>query len=311
MLRRGLFVGLKTTWTLGKVIFPITVIVTLLQYSPVLPWVTNGLTPMMRWIGLPGDAALVLVLGNFLNLYAGIGAMLTMDLTVKEVFILAVMLSFSHNMLVESAVAAQVGVRVWWTVAVRVGLAFSAAWLIHVFWDGGQQMAKYGLVPQASTTPNTWGEIAWTGIEKALYGIGQLALIIIPLMIAIQVLKELKWLDTFSKWLSPFARLLGIRENASLTMAAGLLFGLAYGAAVMIQAVKEDGVSKKDLTLTFLFLVACHAVVEDTLLFVPLGIPVWPLLVIRLVTAVLLTVALSFIWNRIEHRKRKEATYEY
>lgn len=148
-------------------------------------------------------------------------------------------------------------------------------------------------------------------MEKAVYGIGQLALIIIPLMIAIQVLKELKWLDTFSKWLSPFARLLGIRENASLTMAAGLLFGLAYGAGVMIQAVKEDGVSKKDLTLTFLFLVACHAVVEDTLLFVPLGIPVWPLLVIRLVTAVLLTVALSFIWNRIEHRKRKEATYEY
>lgn len=158
MLQRGLFVGLKTTWTLGKVIFPITVIVTLLQYSPVLPWVTNVLTPMMRWIGLPGDAALVLVLGNFLNLYAGIGAMLTMDLTVKEVFILAVMLSFSHNMLVESAVAAQVGVRVRWMVAVRVGLAFVSAWLIHILWNGGEQMAKYGFVPQSSTVPHTWGE---------------------------------------------------------------------------------------------------------------------------------------------------------
>ncbi|KHF30003.1 hypothetical protein LR68_01128 [Anoxybacillus sp. BCO1] len=56
---------------------------------------------------------------------------------------------------------------------------------------------------------------------------------------------------------------------------------------------------------------ACHAVVEDTLLFVPLGIPVWPLLIIRLVTAILLTATLSFIWNRMEHRKRKEATYEY
>ena len=53
----------------------------------------------------------------------------------------------------------------------------------------------------------------------------------------------------------------------------------------MIQAVQEDGVSKKDATLVFIFLVACHAVIEDTLIFIPLGIPVWPLLLIRVITA--------------------------
>jgi spore maturation protein SpmB len=310
-LKRGWGVGLKTTWTLGKVIFPITVIVTLLQYSPILHWLIAKAAPLMKWIGLPGEAAIVLVLGNFLNLYAGIGAMFTLDLTVKEVFILAMMLSFSHNLLVESTVAARVGVSVAMTAAVRVGLALLSAFVIHLVWDGGQELAKYGFVPQAADAPDTWGEMILAGVEKATYGVIQLALIIIPLMIAIQFLKELKWLDTFSRWMAPFTKLLGMRENTSLTMAAGLLFGLAYGAGVMIQAVKEDGVAKKDLTLAFIFLVACHAVVEDTLLFVPLGIPVWPLLVIRLVTAILLTTIVSIIWNHFEHRERKEATYEH
>ncbi|MGO4075991.1 hypothetical protein AB2981_14935, partial [Staphylococcus aureus] len=93
------------------------------------------------------------------------------------------------------------------------------------------------------------------------------------------------------KWLSPFTRMLGMKENTSMTMVAGLTIGLAYGAGVMMKAVEEDGVSKKDLTLAFIFLVACHAVVEDTLIFIPLGIPVWPLLVIRLISAILLTAA--------------------
>ena len=32
-VKRGLLAGLKTTWTLGKIIFPVTLIVTILQYT--------------------------------------------------------------------------------------------------------------------------------------------------------------------------------------------------------------------------------------------------------------------------------------
>ena len=85
------------------------------------------------------------------------------------------------------------------------------------------------------------------------------------------------------------------------------MFGLAYGAGVMIQAVKDDGVSKKDVTLAFIFLVACHAVVEDTLIFIPLGIPVLPLLMIRLVTAIILTLIVAAVWKRNEIINRKES----
>lgn len=303
-LKQGLKVGLQTTWTLGKIIFPITLIVTIIGYTPLMDWLTSLLSPLMGFIGLSGEAAIPLVLGNILNLYAAIGAMLTMDLTVKEVFILAVMLSFSHNLIVESAVAKQVGVKIWIMVVVRVGLALFAAWAINLFWQGGGERAQYGFVPAAGDEAVAgWGAIVLQGVESAFFGIVQLAVIVIPIMVFIQIMKDLKWLDVFSRWMSPFTRVLGIKENTSTTLAAGLVFGLAYGAGVMIQAVKEDGVSKKDLYLVMIFLVACHAVIEDTLIFAPLGIPLWPLLLIRLVTAIALTIAVAVIWNRLEKKQ--------
>ncbi|MCP3741557.1 nucleoside recognition domain-containing protein [Rossellomorea sp. BNER] len=307
-VKNGTVVGLKTTWSLGKIIFPVTLIVVILQYTPVLPWVIKVISPFMKMLGLSGDAAIPLVLGNFLNLYAGIAGILSLDLTVKEVFIVAVMLSFSHNLLIESGVATKVGVKMWVILLVRLGLALISAVVINLVWDGGSELAQYGMVPPQESTPDGWGEILLMGLQKAGYGVVQLALIVIPLMIVIQIMKDKKWLEVFSRWMSPFTRALGMNENTSTTLAAGLLIGLAYGAGVMIQAVKEDGVSKKDVTIAFIFLVSCHAVVEDTLIFIPLGIPVLPLLIIRLVTAILLTLVVAFVWRKLEVSKGKEAT---
>ncbi|GLB59810.1 nucleoside recognition domain-containing protein [Cytobacillus sp. NCCP-133] len=309
--KRGLMAGLKTTWTLGKVIFPVTLIVALLQHTPVLPWVIKLITPLMNLIGLSGDAAIPLVLGNFLNLYAGIGAILTLDLTVKEVFIIAVMLSFSHNMLIETGVALKVGVKLWVVLAVRFGLALVSAIVINLVWQGGSETAQYGFIPVKEEQASGLVPILLDALQTALLGIFQLAIIVIPLMVMIQILKDKQWLALFSKWMAPATRALGMKENTSTTLAAGLVFGLAYGAGVMIQAVQEDGVSKKDVTIAFVFLVACHAVVEDTLIFVPLGIPVLPLLLIRLGVAIVLTLLVAMIWNRADLAKRKEATYEH
>ncbi|WAA11958.1 nucleoside recognition domain-containing protein [Fervidibacillus halotolerans] len=307
--RKGLKTGLETTWDLGKIIFPVTLIVTLLQHSPVLPWIINLISPFMGLIGLPGDAAIPLVLGNLLNLYAAIGAILSIEFTVKEVFIIAVMLSFSHNLLVESSVAVKSGVRLSVVLTVRIGLALLSAVMIHLLWPGGGEVAKYGFVPVADAPPEGLIAIFLTGLEKAGIGVLQLAMIVIPLMIGIQVLKDLKWLDLFSKWMAPVTRAFGMKENTSLTLTAGLIFGLAMGAGVLLQSIREDGVSKKDTTLAFIFLVACHAIIEDTLIFIPLGIPVLPLFIIRFLTAILLTLIIGTVWTKVEMMNGKEMSY--
>ncbi|WP_339213925.1 nucleoside recognition domain-containing protein [Ornithinibacillus sp. FSL M8-0202] len=308
---RGLKQGLQTTWTLGKVIFPITLIITILQFTPVLPWVIEKISPLMGLIGLSGEAAVPIVLGNVLNLYAGIAAIISFDFTVKEVFIMAIMLSFSHNLIIESAVASKVGIKWWIIVGVRIGLALVAAIVINLVWNGGGEIAQYGFISKETTNLTGWTEIGLHGVTTAFIAVVQLAIIVIPLMIIMQYLREKGWLTKLSNGFAPITKLLGMEKNTSMTLVAGLTIGLAYGAGLMIQAVKEDGVSKKDMTLALIFLVSCHAVVEDTLIFIPLGIPVWPLLVMRLVTAIVLTMTIAYFWNRSDQRKRKEITDEH
>ncbi|WP_203334259.1 nucleoside recognition domain-containing protein [Planococcus beigongshangi] len=304
-LKNGLKAGLKTTWSLGKIIFPITLLVTILQFTPVLPFIIEMIAPFMGIFGLSGDAAIPLVLGNMLNLYAGIAGILSLELTVKEVFILAVMLSFSHNIFIETGVALKVGVKLWVVLVVRFGLAALSAIIINLVWSGGGEIAQYGFTPEAAAAPEGWLAIFLLGLEKAGFGVLQLAMIVIPLMLAIQILKDTKYLYRISDKMGPLTRILGVQKNASLTLASGLVFGLAMGAGVMIQAVQEDGVSKKDATLVFIFLVACHAIVEDTLIFIPLGIPIWPLLAIRVVTALVLTIFISYLWRRAEENRKE------
>jgi hypothetical protein len=233
------------------------------------------------------------------------------EFTVKEVFIMAMMLSFSHNLFIESAVASKVGVKWWLIVGIRVGLAIIAGVVINLVWNGGSELAQYGLIQASETAPEGWGEIILQGIQTAFVAVLQLAIIVIPLMVIMQYLREYGWLTAFSNRFAPVTKMLGMERNTSMTMVAGLTIGLAYGAGLMIQAVKEDGVSKKDMTLALIFLVSCHAVVEDTLIFIPLGIPVWPLLVIRLVTAIVLTMSIAYFWRKYENKKRRETVNEH
>ncbi|NYF26025.1 nucleoside recognition domain-containing protein [Sporosarcina sp. JAI121] len=304
-IQNGLKAGLRTTWTLGKIIFPITILVVILQHTPVLPWLIKLVAPFMGIFGLSGEAAIPLVLGNALNLYAAIAGVLSLEMTVKEVFIIAVMLSFSHNIFIETGVALKVGVKLWIVLVVRFGLAAMSGIIINLTWKGGGETAQYGMAPKVTDIPDGWLEIGLLGVQKASFGVLQLALIVIPLMIFVQFLKDRNYLQKFSEKLAPFTKVIGVQPNASTTLVSGLVIGLAYGAGVMIQAVQEDGVSKKDATLSFIFLVACHAVIEDTLLFIPLGIPILPLLIIRVVTAFVLTIIVAYVWRRAEQKKEK------
>lgn len=303
ILTRGLHKGLDVTWTLSKVIFPVTLIITLLQYTPVLPFFIQLVEPLMGGLGLPGEASVPLVLGFSLNLYAGIAAIVSFDFTVKQVFILAVMLSFAHNLFVESTVAMRVGIRWYIVMFIRLSLAMLSALFIHHFLPFEQKLAQYSMTATEEKTVTSTLDIVLHALTTALESVWSIAMIVVPLMIVMQLFRDLGWLDLLTEKLSPFTRLLGIKSNAAMTLVAGLTIGLAFGAGVMVEAIKDDQVEKKDMYLSFIFLVSCHAVVEDTLIFIPLGIPVFPLFLIRLLTAVILTRIVSIIWTQFEKNK--------
>jgi hypothetical protein len=122
-VKRGLQAGLKFTWQLGKIIVPIYFAVTFLKHTSIINLVSDIFAPVMSFFGLPGEAAVCIVLGLFVNLYAAVGAMLPLSLSIKEITIIAIMLSFCHNLLVETAISRKVGLSCTKVIAVRVGLA--------------------------------------------------------------------------------------------------------------------------------------------------------------------------------------------
>ncbi|HHW01771.1 MAG TPA: nucleoside recognition protein [Thermoanaerobacterales bacterium] len=122
-IKRGLLAGIDVTWQLSRIIIPIYFIVTFLKHTPVLNLLSGLFSPLMRIFGLPGKAAIVLVLGNVVNLYAAIGAMVSLSLTLKEITILAIMLSFCHSLPVETALAKKIGLSAVNVIAVRATLA--------------------------------------------------------------------------------------------------------------------------------------------------------------------------------------------
>lgn len=127
------------------------------------------------------------------------------------------------------------------------------------------------------------------GFSESMTSIITIAKIVIPLMVGMEILKDFNVLDKISTFLKPLSKFLGISKEATLPLVIGLVLGLFYGAGVIIESAKEGELSKKDLYLLMIFLVACHSIFEDTLLFVAIGANGWLLLSIRLITAILLT----------------------
>jgi len=127
-----------------------------------------------------------------------------------------------------------------------------------------------------------------------------MAKIIIPLMMVMEVLKDSNILDRMSDKIFPIARFLNISNNAVFPLIIGLIFGLSYGAGVIIESAEENNLSKRDLYTLMIFLVACHAVIEDTLLFVVVGASLWFLLGIRLIVAIIISYLASKVLNKMD-----------
>lgn len=123
--------------------------------------------------------------------------------------------------------------------------------------------------------------------------VGRTALIVIPLMVFMEIMKDLNVLDRISGWLHWTVRPFGMAPAAVFPLLAGLVFGIAYGAGFIIQAAREGTLNKRDLYLISLFLVINHSVFEDTLLFVSIGANGWVVLAFRFAASIVITWAVG------------------
>lgn len=125
--------GAYITWELAKTIIPVYFLITFLKYTPVLGWIAQHFAPIMAVFGLPGDASLPLVLGNVLNPYFALAAIIPLDLTGKEITILSTMLLLSHSLFVETAINKKTGIKVKGIIVLRLGSAIIAGIMLNLF----------------------------------------------------------------------------------------------------------------------------------------------------------------------------------
>jgi len=99
-LRRGIY----TFIDLLKFLIPVYTIIFFMQKGKVLEGLTDLFKSYMSILGLPGEAAIPLLLGNILNIYAALGALAGLQLTGAEITIISLMLLISHSQIMEGAV---------------------------------------------------------------------------------------------------------------------------------------------------------------------------------------------------------------
>jgi spore maturation protein SpmB len=128
---RGLKSGCYITWDLAKIVIPVFFAVTFLKYTPVLPFISRHMAGIMQVVGLPGEAALPLLLGYFLNIYAAIGALLPLSLSYKQITIMAAMLMLAHSLPMELAINKKTGVKVKGLLLIRLVLSVASGVLIN------------------------------------------------------------------------------------------------------------------------------------------------------------------------------------
>jgi hypothetical protein len=140
-------------------------------------------------------------------------------------------------------------------------------------------------------------EIMAEALKGSLGTILKIALFVIPLMVFMELLKAANLIDRLAEIISPLARVLGMSKEASMPLMVGLVFGLVYGAGLIIQAAREGKMTLKDLYLLNAFLVVCHAIFEDTAVFAAIGADAVIMFFVRLGAAVIVTLILARYWR--------------
>ena len=284
-LRLALPRSLSICLWLLKVMLPISLAVRVLQYVGVIDWLAGYLSPVFSYIGLSGDSAFVFLTSIFLPLYPTIAVMTTLTLTLREATILAVMCLVSHNLPVECSVAHKTGSRFGEIVAFRIAMSFVAAVVLN--WLLPQSDAPFSFLASATTEVTSWGMLLMQWLTSSLSLIVTIVLIVTALMVLQRVLEEFGWMHRIAHSLSPLMRLFGLPSGCSLLWLTGNVVGMAYGAAIMIDEVEEGRLTREEANLVNHHLGVSHSLLEDTMLFVAMGISFWWICLTRLVLAMI------------------------
>jgi hypothetical protein len=288
-VRRALGLGWRRAFSsyiwLLKILFPVSLATALLDYSGWLQHMDVALKPAMATLSLPPSAALPILIGMTAGVYASLAAMAVLPLSSDHITIITVFILIAHNLPQEGIIQARSGINFIKTTLVRITAAVAAcvvvAWCLQA--EAGPASAS------ASVALREWPAFG-VFLQDWLVGMMQLGakvlIIVIGVMALIELMKEFSLIDVLVRLFAPVLRMMGLHQRAGVLWLTGVIFGLAYGGAVIVEESSSLRLDPEEVEKLQLSIGINHSMIEDPLLFLPLGVnPFW-LLVPRLAAAV-------------------------
>lgn len=275
---------IDTSWFLIKIMVPVSLLVTLLGWSGLLAKIAVVLRPLMRLLGLPGEAALVYISGALLNNYSSIAVMSSMNLSLRDATILAVMCLISHNLLVETAVMKSIGSSALKMALLRIGTAMVGGFLLNLILPAS--FAQIQLFSASATANSAFWPTMASWAFSTLKLTARIIVYILALMFAQTLLEQFNLMEWLSKWLGWLMRLFGLEPSMGFMWIVINIVGYAYGAGIIKAARDEGRMTLQEGDLFNHHAAISHSLLEDTVLYAAISIPVLWLIVPRLALAV-------------------------
>lgn len=300
----GAWHGTRAFLKLMMIVGPVYTLVTFLKYTPVIRVFAQFMAPFMKYFGLPGEAALAMILGNVINLYAGLGAITALHINSSQLTVLSLMLLLSHSQILETAVFFQIRAKWWLLWAIRLAVSFAAGIglsriLVRTDVLGSADAARLAAMAQlrfAGLGP------ALAGWARGLFDTGlKMFLVLVAIFVVLEWARRYDWLERILRAISRVTRFFGLKKEAGMPWLAGNVFGIVFGAGVITESVREGQLDSKQVTLVATFLALCHGLFEDTAIFMVIGadtlhdklVRLFWIIVPRLVLAAVVTWVLS------------------
>ncbi|MFA6505825.1 MAG: transporter [Treponemataceae bacterium] len=282
--------ALRTTRFLVAVMVPISLAVAILNDSGILHLVAARIDPAMGFIGLSGESSLVFLSAIFLSNYSAIAVIGTLSLSPREITILAVMCLIAHNLIVESAIMKKTGSSAMKMVTLRISVALVAAYLLNLILPG------HGASTATTTRDVIGSEIGlhlkrmpklltdWAFSSGIL--VLQIVILVSLLMLVQKVLEEFSLVEILGHIMKPLMMVFGLPISTSFLWIVSNIIGLAYGSAIMIERADTGKVTLTDADLFNHHAGISHSLLEDTVLYVAIGVPLFWLLIPRILLAI-------------------------
>ena len=282
----GLRQGVRKGWSgylwIVKIVVPVSLGVTLLQWTGWLHYANFLLNPLMGLLHLPGEAALPILSGMVINIYAGIASMTVLKFSIPQMTLMAIFMLMAHNLIVESTIQHKSGLHAVKALLWRIGLAVITVFVVSRFFgDTAQSIdaASAGTVqPPLLETLQGWA----IDTLKLLLKIFVLIMVIVTTM---EVCRVTRWVEYAFRFCQPLMKAMGLPPETTMLWVTAEVFGLMYGAAVIVDEAKQRNMGKTDLEYLHMSVAVNHSVIEDTALFMALGLNIFWLLVPKVLVA--------------------------